>query len=215
MIPLVLALAAPKIAAPKTAALKTVTLAPTDDVWVYPHASDPGRDEALRVWGSAGRAVTPEGEDAADFSYGYLRFEIPADMKGKLTGATLEVTNVPNPEMTAAMGQGSPIEVRPLVGTFSEKDWTYTDAIRTVPDAKVVFGKGAPAFRGDESPAVAKINLLGDGSAFRVEPGKPLFLALVSGVDAAEVGMKRIYKLYSKDATDPARRPKLTLTLAE
>lgn len=197
----------------------TLTLSPTDDVWVYPHASDPGRDEALRIWGAGGRAVAESPGEAEDFSYGYLNFKLPPEAKGrKLVGATLELTNVPNPELGDM--SGTPIEVRPLVGKpFVETKWGYTDCYATYPDAKAVWGTGTPTFAAKESVGKIAVDLLGKGSTFgewwKTSGGAgTLAFALTSRVDAAEVGMRRIFKVASRDATDASRRPVLRLMLA-
>ncbi len=219
MVPLPPPPAAP-LAAPLARAPLTLSLAPTDDVWVYPHASDPGRDEWMRVWGSGGRAVAPSPGEAEDFSYGYLRFVLPPEAKGKrLVGATLELANVANPELGDMAP--TPLEVRPLLGKpFAERAWAYTDALATYPDAKTVWGSGVPTFASPEATGKLAIDLLGKGSAFGAwwagsGGAGDLPMALTSRVDAAEVGMRRIFKVATHEAGDPARRPALRLTLGE
>ncbi len=49
------------------AAPQTIELTPTDDIWVYPHASDPEKDGYLRCWGVDGQAVAPDPAQNEEF----------------------------------------------------------------------------------------------------------------------------------------------------
>ncbi len=208
----------------------TITLTPSDDVWVYPHASDPGRDETVRIWGAGGRSVAADPIDAEDFAYGYLRFKLPAHIKSaRIVGATLELTNVINDELDPDEVAASPLEVRPLIGTFDEKSWTYTNIAKTHPNGKVVWGKGGPKLVKGE-PVKISIDLMVRGkdqvgptdfhkvlsASFpaTADAEGQLALALTTTVDAAAVGMKRIYKIYTKEAEE-SRRPRLVLRFGE
>lgn len=218
-----------------TSLVETVTIAPSDDVWVYPHASDPGRDETVRIWGTGGRAVAADPVDAEEFAYGYLRFSLPAHVRNaRIVGATLELTNVVNDDLGEDDGAANPLEVRPLVGTFDEKSWNYSDVAKVHPDPKTVWGRGAPKIAKGE-PLKFSIDLLapakdaaGKPSAGPSEFVKALNLAfpasgglgdlrlgLTSTVDAQIVGMRRIYKIYTKETSDETRRPRLVLKLGE
>lgn len=203
----------------------TITLTPSDDIWVYPHASDPGRDETVRIWGAGGRSVAADPVDAEEFAYGYLRFTLPARAKGaRLIGATLELTNVPNDEFDAAELAATPLEVRPLIGSFQEKTWTYTDVAKVYPDAKTFWGKGVPKIVKGE-PAKISIDLMTRGKdqvgptefhkAFDAANGGEIDIALTAGIDVAMVGMKAIYKVYTKETSDESRRPRLVLRFGE
>lgn len=206
--------------------VETVALAPSDDVWVYPHATDPARDETVRVWGAGGRSVAADAGDAEEFAYGYLRFALPARLKGlRLVGATLEVTNVPNANLDADALAATPLEARPLVGTFDEKGWVYSLVARTHPDPKVRWGVGTATSKQGE-PIAISIDLMPRG---KDGAGPPPFLAafqgafadadqdggmgvaLTSAVDAANVGMSAIYKVSTKESPDESRRPRLVL----
>src|SRR5256885_1361944 len=106
---------------------QTFDLTPTDDVWVYPHASDPQKDPFLRAWGSAGKAVAATPAEGSDFSYSYLKWDTAAISKapGKVTEAKLIVTLIADPTYGEDEAKASPLEVRPLKGDFSEKTWDY------------------------------------------------------------------------------------------
>ena len=167
---------------------KVIEIAPSDDVWVYPHASDPARDEAMRIWGVGGIAVAESPGGADDFSYGFLRFSLESLPQGaKVVGATLTLTNVPNPEWTEGMSKATPLEVRPLRGIFSEKTWVTTNVLRTFPDPKIIYGKGPLPFRSDDQPTRGEIALKGKEWEEALRSGGALYLALTSTVDAAEV----------------------------
>lgn len=195
----------------KAARGTSVEVTPSDDVWVYPHASDGAHDEAMRVWGSGGIAAAASGADAEDFSYGYLRFDVKGGPQGtKLVSATLEITNVPNAKWSAALAKEYPIEVRPLTTDFTEKTWVPTDVLKVYPDPKVVYGEGVGAFQGGDAPTRIAIELKSPEFLKSVQPMQPLLLALTSKVDAAATeGL--VYKIYSKDVRDAASRPKLVL----
>ena len=208
-----------------TAQVETLTLTPVADVWVYPHASDPGGDEAMRVWGTGGRSVATDPADASEFSYGYLRFALPASLKGaRIVGATLELTNVVNDDLDPDETKATPIEVRPLIGAWEEGTFTHANVAAAYPDAKRVYGRGVPTLTKGQPPKFA-IDLFAPGkdgkpslfpAAIRgVASGGQIGLALTSAVDAAEVGMKRIYKLATKESPDESRRPRLVLKLGE
>lgn len=209
--------------------METVTILPSDDVWVYPHSSDPARDETLRMWGAGGRSVAADAADAEDFAYGYLRFAIPARFKGaRLTGATLELTNVPNDELDEDAMRANPLEARPLTGTFAEKTWTYTDVAKVFPALKAIYGRGS-ASPTKGQPIRITIDLLTPdkeklaptefaktfAAAFTTSGDGEIGIALTSGVDVASVGMRAIYKVYSKETSDETRRPRLVLLFGD
>src|SRR5688572_27918373 len=104
--------------------VKTIELFPTDDVWVYPHASDPTQDEFLRIWGVEGKSVAGKPDDLGTFSYSFLKWSIkdfPND--AKLVSANLVLTQVANPAYTTDDAKQAPIEVRPVPSNFKEKGW--------------------------------------------------------------------------------------------
>lgn len=199
------------------------TLVPTDDVWVYPHAGDPGKDAYLRVWGRDGQAVAKLVGDASDFSYSLLSFDVsalPADHK--LASAKLELTMVPNPQFAEAQAKKYPLEVRSVPAGFKEQTWKYDLLEKFGPsvDPKSVFGTGVPDPwpKADEESKIV-IDLLkgpGDfaGALKTAQTTKsPLGLALTTTLDVTlNDEVQSLYKVYSKDAPVEASRPRLILS---
>ena len=195
---------------------ETVTIPVDQDVWVYPHASDPGGDPALRAWGVGGKAVAATAADAEEFSYGYLRFSFSGIPDGKkLVGATMVFKPVGNPEINPDASKW-PLEVRSLVGTFTEKDWDYSQVGKIYPSGDI-FGTGILAKADDGDGLQIKVDLLGKDSKFSsafdkaVKDKQPMHFALTSKYDVSELGQKGVYKVYSKDNKDEAVRPKIVL----
>ncbi len=200
-----------------------VSLKPTDDVWVYPHAGDPAKDGYLRVWGRDGEAVTKLIGDANEFSYSLLRFDpssIPAD--GKLSKATLTLTMTAGPNFNEDQAKKNPLQARPVDGSFTEKGWTYDllEKFNPVYDPKSVYGTGVPSpWPKDGEETTIVIDLLKGPGDFKTalaaarKDGKPLGIALTSTLDVqANPDVMSIYKVYSKDAPVEALRPKLSLS---
>ena len=193
----------------------TLELTPTDDAWVYPHASDPAKDPFLRVWGMGGEAVANQG-DAGEFSYSYLSFDVsgvPTD--AKLTKAVLVMTQIANPPYTADQSKQYPIEVRPLIGEFDEKTWRYDLSAKVTPDGTkdATFGTGflAAGGKADEAQTISVDLLKGPGKLGPyLSQGKALRFALTSTLDPT-LGERTTYKFYSKDNENKAVRPKLVL----
>ena len=190
------------------------------DVWVYPHSSDPGGDSFLRVWGLGGKSVAASAGDAEDFSYSYLRFsfdKVPTDKK--LVGAYMFLKPAGTPEIDAN-AKSWPLEVRPLKGKFTEKDWAYTQISDVSPSESEVYGTGVVSAAdgpGAEKAFEIKIDLMGKDSKFSTALSKmlsekqPMFVALTSKYDVSEMGMKGVYKVFSKDNKDELIRPRLVL----
>lgn len=202
---------------------RTVTLTPSDDVWVYPHASDPANDPFLRVWGTDGKSVPTDGEHA-EFSYGYLRFDLKNVLKGHLKQAHLILTHAPAQGWTLETALANPVEIRQLSGDFDEKTWTYEKTAKVAPNpsADGLIGQGSP----DKLPAEGKsalfdIDLL-KGASFAklldaaLNTSDPhLNLALCSKVDPGTLGRSSVYKFYSKDNPDAKVQPTLKLTFED
>ncbi|RYG34964.1 hypothetical protein EON81_14080 [bacterium] len=189
-----------------------LTFSPQSDVWVYPHASDPSKDAYLRVWGTQGEAVAPDPAAASDYSYSYLRFDLPAPAEGrKLSEARLEVTQVEKPSFSLELAKSSPLQARPLLGEFDEKTWTYGDSLKIFP-GKEIFGEAAPEAIDPEKPTPIVIDLMKGKGDFRAvaEKGGWVNIALTSTMDVAS-GERTVYRLYSKDTEKEAVRPKLVL----
>src|SRR6185312_15326116 len=90
---------------------KTYTLVPKETVWVYANASTPGDGTYLRAWGVDGKSCAPEGEDAGNFSYSYLKWDT-SEVKpfGHIVSAKLILTNTPDPGYTKDSAKQTPIE---------------------------------------------------------------------------------------------------------
>ena len=198
----------------------TVELNPSDDIWVYPHATDT-HDAYLRVWGAEGRELAKDVNEMGDFGYSYVRFDLSKLPEGKLTGATFTVTNVANPGYDLAYSKQNPLRARPITPDFSEKDWDYSKAEQNRPEAgdKGFFGGGfAEAIPSDKEFPIT-IDLLKGPKDFRAyvdvarsSTNKHMAFALTASMDVEEHGQGCIYKFYSKDCENPSKRPILKLT---
>jgi hypothetical protein len=216
MVPLLALLAVSMVKEP-------VSVTATESVWVYSRASDPAGDQFLRIWGVSGLA-TPEGKgEGEDWSYGYLKWDIGSLPDKSPKSATLTVYNI-NPVGfgDAIAAKATPLEARPLVGSFTGKGWDYSFSIKNHPDlAKTMFGFGAPVDWGSsKEPIPITIDLMKGPGDFKsylaaAKTGKDhaLQIALTSAIDpgAAEGGGKGgVYKVYSATA-DAKLRPTLTV----
>lgn len=194
----------------------TIDLTPTDDVWVYPHASDAAKDPFLRIWGADDLAVPSSPDDLEGYSFGYLRFDLSSTPKdAKLTAATLTLTHVADPAYTTTLVKNHPLEVRP-VGSFEEKTWAYENVTKVMPNTQKssVYGSTFPEpIPANGKPFTLEVNLLkGPGDLKKALGGSPtLCLALVSSISPEDGGRSAVYKVYSKDADEASYRPKLTL----
>lgn len=204
------------------ALLADVTLRPTDDVWVYPHAGDPAKDGYLRVWGREGEAVPKLAGDATEFSFSLLRFDPAALPDGKLTKARLILTTTAGPNYTEEQAKKWPLQARPVDGGFAEKGWKYDLIERFMPtfDPKSVYGTGFPKpWPAPDVEGKIEIDLLQGPGDFRAalttarKDGKPLGVALTAALDVqTNPDVQTIYKAYSKDAPVEASRPQLVLS---
>jgi len=101
---------------------------PTDDVWAYDFASDPGRDPVIRVWGDSGVDVNPSGYPGTPFSqpfwsYGFASWDLSDVPPGyRWEGATLTLTVV---DGTVYDADAHDIYVRLLTGPVDETTWVW------------------------------------------------------------------------------------------
>jgi hypothetical protein len=193
---------------------KTYELHPVADVWVYPHAGDPSKDPYLRVWGTRGRTVAGEQDDLSDFSYSYLKFDL-AGAEGKLLEASLILTHVAEAEDGPV--EKPPLEVRPVSADWDERTWQYDRASVVRPSAGAsIFGSVAPKKIAPGEPYRLEIDLMKGPAKISeaIAGARYLGLALASSIDPQEVGMKGIYKFFSKDG-DRDKRPVLRLKVME
>lgn len=200
--------------------MQTVTLTPTDDIWVYPHASDPQRDEFLRVWGAEGKSVAGASDAVESFGYSYLQFDVSSvKPDATLKSAKLYLWHVADPAWTKEDLKATPIEVRAVASGFSEKTWAYESGIQSYPPkagAEGLFGvtvlEGAMA---QGKPVCLVVDLLGPKSSFATylrkasAGGGKLALALTSAIDPSE-NRGMVFKLHSKEGPE-ATRPQLLL----
>ncbi|MEA2553857.1 MAG: hypothetical protein QOJ65_2033 [Fimbriimonadaceae bacterium] len=194
-------------------------LTPTDDVWVYAHAEDPQKDPFLRAWGNGGTFMGLPGDDPNAYSWSLLTWDLSGFPAGsKVVEAELILTAAPESGYTAKDAGEAPLEVRAVKSGFNEKDWDYASATKYAPSAEVVFNRVSPANVSDtEFPIV--IDLLKGPADFRnyfsdaMKKNKVMALSLTSAIDPSKLGMKGVYKVYSKDASDPMVRPRLRLVL--
>jgi len=202
------------------ALMQSVTLTPTDDIWVYPHASDPQRDEFLRVWGAEGKSVAGASDSVESFGYSYLQFDLTSlKIEAALTGAKLYVWHVPDPAWTKEDLKTTPIEARALSSGFAEKTWAYEAGLQKHTPGGApqdLFGVGVlDGAIEPGKPVRLVVDLMAGKSAFaayfqKAMPTGKLALALTSAIDPSESrGM--VFKLYSKDGPE-ATRPRLVLT---
>ena len=187
----------------------TVKLSPTDDIWVYEHASDQVNDTFLRVWGA---------EDEQSASCSLLQFDLGRAGNGHhLTSAKLILHHIPNPTFTVDDSATAPLEVRPVKAGFDEKTWSFADAGDYMPD------KGDSAYYGfksvvpgkDEKPILVGVDLLSGKKDFRkaldaaLASGGKFALALTSKLDIGTT--RKTYKFYSRSAAENLR-PQLVLS---
>lgn len=191
----------------------TVALLPTDDIWVYPHASDPRKDPFLRVWGAGGASVVPGG--GGDASYAYLRFDLTPYAGKTITGARLVVHSLADPAWSLETAKAAPLEARALAATFAEATWKFgqADALQPTAGKEGLLGDGFPTKITPETPVEIALDLKPGLPNLQKALGGPWALALTSAMDPSEGGQQAVYKLYSKDEETPARRPRLELVI--
>jgi hypothetical protein len=188
---------------------------PTDDVWVYPHASDPQRDGYLRVWGVEGQAVAADPTQADEFSYSFVKFDLSKLPAGsKIKSAVLTLTHTPDPTWQASDAKAAPLEARLLKGDFSEKSWDFGlgKSIFPVSGKEAVLGSFAPSKVAAGQPISFEVDLMKGPAKFALADGKVAF-ALTSTLDPSAIGNRAVYKFYSKDYDKPEYRPKLTIAI--
>lgn len=194
-------------------ALQTINLFPTDDIWVYAHASDPGGDSVMRVWGIDGDSVPSSATDAESFSMGYLKFSL-ADVPSGLTlkGAHLIVHQAPSPGYTLEQSKAAPLEARLIPANFSEKTWSESSIEETLPKKDdLALGSAPPdSIEGDD--VTISIDLMKNADALKKAlAGKEIAIALTTTMDASALGRAAIYRIYSREEKDEHRVPKLVL----
>lgn len=180
--------------------------APSNDLWVYSHAQDPGGDAVLRVWGDGTSSYNPSWPPGDAFSHGYLKFDLSGIALGTydLTSATLTVTH----RVTAAgtftkeVADANPLEARALGTNFSEGTWNYNDPSNPAPQS-TVYGNGDLSQYNSAASFQIPINLLGAdfNAAFNaaVNGDQQLAIALTRTMPVSGMVGSSPYRIYSKD----------------
>jgi hypothetical protein len=201
-------------------AAQTFTLTPSDDIWVYPHASDPAGDTMIRVWGVGGKPAPSGASDAEDFSMGYLKWSlVGTPVGGKLKEARLILTQLAKPGFTLEQAKLMPLEARPLRAGFGEAAWKTDMVQQFLPRGgkEDAYGSGAPETLQGEFLSITIDLLKGKGgfadalAKAQADPKKEFAIALTSSMDMAELGRSSIYKIYTKEERDEKLRPRLVL----
>lgn len=182
---------------------------PTDDVWYYDNAFNPGFTAILRCWGDGTNAVNPTGaRPALNFSYSLAKWRLSPFRAGvtyQLLEARLVVIQTQPPGYTLEEGVLYPLEARDLSHTrFSEATWDYNAPDNPYPGA-TIFGTGSMVNYRTDAPFAIPINLLANGNAFEtyfnqaVGTTGELGIAFVSRIDPAGQGGTRFYRFYSRN----------------
>ncbi len=210
-----IAMALAVAAAPQT----TITVAPADDIWIYPHAPDQVSDPYLRVWGSSEGAVGEVGEFAMSFSFSVVRFELPKTATGKLKSAKLIVTSVADITYTNEEAVEHPLQARRVIADFDEDSWEKSMSKSVAPSAKkdVIFGFNTekPPTNNEEFKIVIDLmkgpaSIAKEVEASMKTPARAIAFALTSSLDP-EGTEGAIYKFYSRSVEEKAKRPQLVL----
>jgi hypothetical protein len=191
----------------------TFELVPTDDVWVYPHASEPETDPYLRAWGDGASSVDAPGRTPDIHSYSYLRFDLSQlPTKFKVLEAKLKLVHAPDPAFAEADSKAAPLEARALAGEFNEKTWTFESAAKVSPvGGKEALWGSALVGSAEKGKAIPiELDLLKGESRFaealvKASAGasRTLGLALTSKITPEEGG--GVYKVLSKDGPKESR----------
>ena len=200
---------------------QSFTLSPSDDVWVYPHAADPGYDPIGRVWGDSVDSYVPSWPPIEDFSYTYLRFDLSGIAPGQyqLISANLRVTHrvTSSGTFTREAGEAYPLEARGLSGTFSEATWTFTNPTNPYPEAKL-FGLGNMNNYNPSSSFDITMNLR--NTVFQNEfntavnsGAKTLVIALTSKMPVTGQVGALPYRVFTRDYAVSGQRPVLHVSL--
>lgn len=199
-----------------------MNIVPTDDVWIYAHASDQ-TDPYLRFWGSEGISVPDPNYDFSG-AWACLKFDLSKAPKKEITAAKLVIWLIPGSTINQDIANRYPVEVRMVSSKFAEKGFELSHSPQIIPNAdKSGLFSTTKAKIADNNEKAQKIelDLLGDKSEFKKyfkdangSSDRLLGLALTSTIDPAEVGQSGIYKIYSRNA-DNEFKPQLQLTFAE
>jgi hypothetical protein len=193
-----------------------------ESAWVYARATDPTGDDFLRVWGVNGLGAPESGEDASDFSFGFLRIDVSGIPAGRPKKATLILHNIAPPAFSEDDIKDTPLQARSLEGKFSADTWTYATLATVHPGKKeTIFGVGKLAKPIDSAtPTEIDIDLLKGPNDFAATlaaassgTDHSLCLALTTAMEPSSEASahKGVYKVYSAAAKEKELRPLLRL----
>lgn len=191
-------------------------LAPTDDVWVYPHAGPQDDDAFMRVWGTSEYAIGTPSPGAFDFSFSLLRFKgaIPAASKK----IVLTLYHAADPAWSMEDVKKAPLELRLAPAGFREGTWEFGLAAKHLPakDDTAILAKAVPGERLEEKPIKFTFTIT-DAAVVadlvrRADTNEGLNFALSTRMNSEGMGEGRTYKLFSRNAPaeNAAQKPSLT-----
>ena len=187
-----------------------IVLTPTDDIWVYPHASDPQADVYLRVWGVGGLPVAAKDADVSDFSYSYLQFDVAGvPTKSNFSSVKLILTHIANAGFSPESAKKAPLQVRALKSGFTEKSWNFDQVGKYLPGE--ILGSAVPKAASDGKEFTVTVDLTKTFKKYLSANSKSVALALTSALNPADDGRASIYKFWSKDNPKPEWRPRLEI----
>ncbi|MCS7190975.1 MAG: hypothetical protein NZ843_05175, partial [Fimbriimonadales bacterium] len=189
-------------------AQQTYQAQPTDDVWYYDQAFNPGFTAILRVWGNGTSALDPSGaRPGLNFSYSLAKWHltgIPAGRRYQVIRAQITVVQTSPPGYTRQEGELFPLEARSLSSTnFSEQTWNY-NAPNNPEVGTTIFGESRMTNYRTDAPFAIPIPL-------DVELFEPYFnaavnqnngelgIGFVSRMDPSGQGGSRFYRFYSRN----------------
>jgi len=189
-------------------AQRTYQAQPTDDVWFYDNAFNPGFTAILRVWGDGQNAVDPTGAyPAQNFSYSLAKWNLQGILAGRryqVLAAQIVVVQTQPPGYTRAEAEQSPLEARNLSHTdFTEASWDY-DAPNNPYPGETVLGTSRMTNYRTDAPFAIPIPL--DREVFEPyfnaavnENGGELGIGFVSRMSPGGQGGQRFYRFYSRN----------------
>jgi hypothetical protein len=195
------------------ALLAPQTLYATDDVWVYPHATDQVDDPSLLAWGDG---VDSVGDPSSSmFSYSIVRFDV-SGVSGdvtKLKKATLLLFHDADAGFSAGDSKAAPLEARLVDAAFDEKKWMYNDYSKHFPEAgeKSLLGRASPAPGTDGKPFKVEIDLLSGKADFRKALSGKKAVAIALSTRMAPSGEGGPYYRILSRSNDKALQPRLVL----
>ncbi|MDW8052660.1 MAG: hypothetical protein RMJ83_09315, partial [Armatimonadota bacterium] len=181
---------------------------PTDDVWYYDQAFNPGFTAILRVWGNGQFAVDPTGaRPSLNFSYSLAKWRlegIPAGRQYQVLSAQITVVQTQPPGYSREEGEQFPLEARPISHTnFSEAYWNY-NAPNNPEIGAEIFGTGRMTNHRFDAPFAIPIPL--DVALFEPyfnaavnQNNGELGIGFVSRIDPGGQGGQRFYRFYSRN----------------